>query len=127
MSNSYSLSALIEDLDREFAPYKLEIGEGDTLVLRNLLRVSDRERAAVTEALQVIDEVQSKDEDGKDQSPEDAAKMSAAVADILRAVTADSKGDRLVRVINGDLLLAMKILNGWMEATQPGEAQNSPA
>jgi hypothetical protein len=126
MSNVYSLDTLKNDLDKEFAPLKLEI-DGDELVLRNLMRVNDKDRDEVLAALKVVEE-NAKDEDDEDeQSPEEIAAMSAAITTVIRCVTAGGKGEKLVQAIDGDLMLGMRVMELWTEATQPGEAQNSPA
>lgn len=123
MSNIYNLDSLRADLDREFAPYKLTLGS-ETIVLRNLMRVGAKERQAVMESLKVIEAVQDEE---KEQTPEDVAALSEAVETILVNVVADGKGPELARALGGDLLLSMKVLEGWTGATQPGEAQNSSA
>jgi len=45
---------------------------------------------------------------------------------ILKAVCADNKGTKLLKVVGDDLLRCMKLLTLWTEATQPGEATDSP-
>jgi len=125
MSNSLSLDDLRSDLDREYAPVVV-----DGITLRNLLRVSEKERAVVSEALEAMDSV--KQEAGEEEgtanvSAEDAEKVSGALYTILRTVAADGRGDELVEKLGDDMMLAMKVLEHWVEATQPGEAGNSPA
>ena len=125
MSNSLSLDDLRSDLDREYAPVVV-----DGITLRNLLRVSEKERAVVSEALEAMDSV--KQEAGEEEgtanvSAEDAEKVSDALYTILRTVAADGRGDELVEKLGDDMMLAMKVLEHWVEATQPGEAGNSPA
>lgn len=125
MSNVYSLAQLCEDLDKEFAPLKLEV-DGEELVLRNLMRIHDSDRSAVLTALTDID-IANGDDDQKELSAEQVDAMSAALRVIFSKVTANGKGDKLVEHIDQDLMLSMKILELWTEATQPGEAQSSPA
>lgn len=124
MTDSYSLENLKADLDRQFAPLALEAG-GQKLVLQNLLRLGEKDRAAVMAALaEVEDSGDSVDGSG---SVADLDRLSAAVTTVLRTVTADGKGDKLIASLAGDVMLAMKVIELWAEATQPGEAQNSPA
>jgi hypothetical protein len=125
MSNLFSLDDLRDALDKEFAPLQLEL-DGETLTLRNLMRIPGNNRDEVLAALDVIQENKGEDGEDEDQSAEDVKAMATAVEVVLRNVTGDGKGEKLVRTVNGDLLLGMKILELWTEATQPGEAENSP-
>ncbi|WP_439377825.1 phage tail assembly protein [Amycolatopsis lexingtonensis] len=123
MSNVYDLNALKADLDREFAPLKLDVG-GEELVLRNLMRVGEKDRAAVLEALK---EVEASEVDEENAKVEDLSVLGVHIETILKTVVADGKGDKLIREIAGDIALSTKLIELWVEATQPGEAQNSPA
>lgn len=128
MSNVYTLDTLKADLDKEFAPLQIDVG-GENLTLRNLMRVNDKDREAVLGALKTVEEYStSEDEDSEEdeeRSAEEIAAVSAAITTIFTAVTANGKGRKLVESIDGDLMLGMKIMELWTEATQPGEASNS--
>jgi hypothetical protein len=120
MSNTYSLEDLKKDLDVEFAPVRLTLGD-DEFVLRNMMRLPDSQRTAVLTAMQVV---------GNDTDKEDAEavnRMSHALTEILTNLPDDNKGSKLVEFVGGDLSFGLKILSLWTEHTQPGEAQNSPA
>ncbi|HVV11576.1 phage tail assembly protein [Amycolatopsis sp.] len=123
MSNVYTLDALKADLDREFAPLKLDLG-GEQIVLRNLMRVGKTDREAVLTALKVVEESNLSEEDAK---IEDLGELGEQIELILKTVVADGKGEKLVTSIGGDIALSTKLIELWVEATQPGEAQNSPA
>ena len=123
MSNVYDLAQLRADLDREFAPLKIEV-DGETLTLRNVLRINDKDRAPVLDALSVVQDAFDEEEGAITGDKIDSA--SSAIETILRAVTADGKGEKLVRHLNGDLALSLKVINLWAEASQPGEASGSP-
>lgn len=122
MSNVYSLDTLRSDLDKQFAPLQLTLGD-ETYTLRSLMRIKDSDRNAALKSLAALD---NKSEDEAD-SPESIGKLTNAIYDVIRAVTKDGKGQKIVDYIDEDLSLAMKIIELWTEATQPGEAQNSPA
>lgn len=124
MPNSFTLEDLRDDLDKEFAPLKITVG-GEEFVLQNLLRVGEKSRKAVRDALKDIEDVDP--DEAKEKSLEDVDRMVGTLELILRTVTAKGKGDKLVAAIDGDVMLAMKVVELWSEATQPGEAQNSPA
>jgi len=117
MSNVYSLADLKSELEKEFAPLELQVGKS-TIVVRNVMRLNKAERAQVLAAVKAFDSADDNDTDADD--------VFDALRTILRTCAANGKGDALVDAIGDDLALAMKIMNLWTEATQPGEASNSP-
>lgn len=117
MSNVYSLDDLRNALDKEFAPVEV-----DGVVLRNLMRLPKGERAKVMDA---IDAVQTSDEDANNEEQLD--KLLTNIKLVITTVAEGNKGAALAKAIGDDLSLGMKIINVWSEATQPGEAQNSPS
>lgn len=117
MSNVYSLSDLRDALDKEFAPVEIE-----GVVLRNLMRLSKAERAKVMDA---IDAVQAADEEANNEAQLDS--LLNNIKTVILTVAEGNKGRTLASAIGDDLALGMKIINLWSEATQPGEAQNSPS
>ncbi|AIG78466.1 Hypothetical protein AJAP_28140 [Amycolatopsis japonica] len=123
MTNTYSLDSLKADLDKEFAPLKLEVA-GEELVLRNLMRVGEKDREAVLGALKAVEALNI---DEENTSPEDISVLARHIETILVIVTANGKGQKLADAVNGDVALSMRIVELWVEATQPGEAENSPA
>lgn len=125
MSSVYDLAQLRADLDNEFAPLKIQVGR-ETLVLRNVLRINDSDRKPVLEALETVQSAFSV-EDENAMDPDQISKATEAIYTIFRAVVADGKGDKLIQHVDGDLALAMKIMNLWAEASQPGEASSSPS
>ncbi|GAB3912704.1 phage tail assembly protein [Kibdelosporangium lantanae] len=123
MPNFYSLDTLRSDLDREFAPLELDLGSG-RVVLRNLMRINDKDRTAVLQSLAQLEDI---DTDENETSLTDITLLAEAVEFILRTVAADGRGDTLVQALNGDMLLGLRIIERWSEATQAPEAQDSPA
>lgn len=121
MTNSYDLDTLRADLDREFKPMTINVG-GDEVVLRNLMRLGKKDRDAVTAALKDVQDLQDDSQD-----PEVLGRLENAVMTVLSIVPADGKGKKLVAAVDGDLALALKLMERWSEATQSGEAQHSPA
>lgn len=124
MSNSYSLDRLRADVEREFAPVRIELSETDSVVLRNLLRLPKKEREEVYELISQMETL------GKESESTDLTLMdtTAEIARQVIAIIADNKalGRKLVSDIKEDLPLSLKIFEMWMEATQPGEAEPSP-
>ncbi|MDA3643780.1 phage tail assembly protein [Saccharopolyspora indica] len=123
MSNEFTLESLQEEIEREYAPLVFKAA-GEEFVLRSLLRVPKKDREKVIAAMTALDnERENADED--DTVSEDTAVETVEL--IIKTVTADGKGTKLVKLLGGDVLVLMKVLQKWTEATQPGEAQNSPA
>lgn len=115
--NVFTLADLDESIEREYAPLKFE-ADGDEFVLRSLLRVDKKQRDSVVSKLKELED------QGEDVSEETAL---STVQFILKTVCADDKGTKLLKALGDDLLRCMKLLTAWTEATQPGEAKDSPA
>ncbi|KZM68830.1 phage tail assembly protein [Nocardia terpenica] len=122
MSNTYSLDALRADIEREFAPITVEIAEGKSVVLRNLLRLPKKDREAAFEHMTAMEKL----EDGEDGSVE-SMEATGELARAIFALVADDKrlGKVLVDALADDLALTLRLFERWVEATQPGEAQPS--
>lgn len=126
MSNVFTLDSYREEVEREFAPFKLQITEDVTLTLRNLIRIPEAKRK---KAFSLIEELQDvKASDSTDISDNgDSLDLAAAIGLQLIPLVADNEtvANQLVEAIRDDVPLIMKVLEGWMEATQVGEATSS--
>lgn len=111
--NVFTLADLDAAIEREYAPFKFQAGE-EEFVLRSLLRVDRKQRAAVIAKMETLE---------SDDVDEDA--VIDAVQFVMKAVCADGKGTKLVKLLGDDTVRYMKLLSLWTEATQPGEAQDS--
>lgn len=120
MPNIYTLDNLRSDLEAKFAPIEIDLGKGEPIVLRNLMRLSSTDRQAVMAAVAVVQKPREEDE------TQDIEELLGAIKVVIGLVAAD-RGKVLTDAIGDDLGLAMHIMQLWSEATQPGEAQNSPA
>jgi hypothetical protein len=116
MTNIFSLDDLREEVEREFAPVTIELSDGTEVTLRNLLRLPKGQRREVVSTLKVLEEV-----DGTDDS--DVEELLHAATSVLEIVA--DNGKKLAKELDGDLAVTMKVLERWMEATQPGEAKRS--
>jgi len=123
MSNVFTLDALREEVEREFAPVEIVVSDGTTVTLRNLLRLSKTERDVVVAKLKVLETIDKDAESAEDSNEIDL--LADTAAEIL-ALVADH-GDKLIKELDGDVSVILKVLNVWMGSTQPGEAQPSPA
>lgn len=121
MANVFTLDSFREEAENEFAPVKIELSDGSQVTLRNLLRLSKKERDAVLEKLESLKGL----EDSESGELSDVDTLTTAAIDILKLVA--DNGRKLAKELNGDVILIMRVLEAWLEATQPGEAQNSPA
>ena len=123
MSNVFTLDSLREEVAKEFAPLKIALSDGTETVLRNLLRLNEKTRTEVLDTLKGLD--LNDEDEGEVRGDERVTQLTTSVARVLELVS--DKGKKFVRELDGDLLLMMKILNRWMEESQLGEAQTSPA
>ena len=121
MGNVFTLAAIREEADKKFAPLEIQ-GEKDTYVLRSLLRVSKEDRSAIMAKMKEMENLRSAEEEGEI----DEDQIIDLVQSIIKVVTADRKGAALCREIGNDLVENTVLLEKWQEATQPGEASDSP-
>lgn len=123
MSNLFTLDSLREEVEKEFAPVEIGLSDGTKVVLRSLIRCDEKTRKAVTAELEGFNELTGDDEN---EDPEKVEKLVTTASNVLRLV-AGSDGRKLIKELDGDIHLILKVLQTWMEATQPGEATSSPA
>lgn len=123
MSNIFTLDSMREEIEREFAPFQLDI-EGKTLTLRNLLRVPKRHREQV---YALLDEL-AKVGEGDGESNLTNTEASAQIA--LKIIPLVSDNEKLANIlvanIEDDLALTLRVFSTWMGNTQAGEAEGSP-
>jgi len=124
MTNILSLDQLRADIEREFAPVKVALSDGTEVTLRNLLRLPKKEREKIVTLLNTLDGFSDANED-TDES--ELLEQTLGVAHQILHTLSDSaaKGKQLVKELGDDMVLVMKVLEAWMEATQPGEAPTS--
>jgi hypothetical protein len=119
MGNIFTLDSLREEVEKQYAPVTITLADGSEVLLRNLLRLPRKLRE---EALETLRELENVEQDSADESSVD--KMTEVASSVLDLV-AESGGKRLIRELDGDLTLTMKVLQRWMESTQVGEAERS--
>lgn len=120
MANVFTLDSLREEVEREFAPVEIVVSDGSKVTLQNLLRLKKKQRDVVLEKLKVLESVEKTDDDTNE-----IELLAETASEILDLVADDGK--KLLKELDGDVSVILKVLNKWMEATQPGEAQPSPA
>lgn len=123
MGNTFTLDSLREEVNKEFAPFKVPLADGTEVVLQNLIRLNEKTRESVLAAL---DALKGKGEDDEDSESGGVDKMAETATKIVELVS-DSNGKKLIKEINGDIALLLHVIKKWMETTQLGEAESSPA
>ncbi|MBM4592055.1 hypothetical protein GS454_01345 [Rhodococcus hoagii] len=120
MSNVFTLDSMREEIEREFAPLKINLADGSEVDLRNILRLPKTERTKAAAQLKVVQEVQK--EDTEELTRVDA--LAEAMLPLLE-ILAGSKGKKLVEELSDDTMLTLKVFTAWMSRSQPGEAKPS--
>lgn len=122
-NNIFTLDAMREEIEREFAPFQLEI-DGKTLTLRNLLRLPKKDRDKVYSLLDELSKVGDGEEDNSLINTEASAQIALKIIPLIADNT--KLADILVANIEDDLALTLRVFSTWMGSTQAGEAEGSP-
>lgn len=120
-NNVFTLDAMREEIEREYAPFQIEV-DGEKLTLRNLLRVPKARRDEVYGLLDALSAAQESDEGTlsvTEKSAQIALKIIPLVADKEKLARV------LVERIEDDLALTLRLFNVWMESTQSGNSEGS--
>jgi len=117
MSNVITLDSIRESVAKKYASVKVDLGT-DTVELKQVLRLGKDARKTVIAKIEELEKVQEL-EDGTDEMLSIAREVVLSLAE----------GDRfrLEAAVGGDSLVYLELFNSWMEASQPGEAESSPA
>jgi hypothetical protein len=121
-NNVFTLDAMRQEIEKEFAPFQIEV-DGEKLTLRNLLRVPKNRRDEVYGLLDDLTAAQESDE-----GTLSVTEKSAQIALKIIPLVADNEAlaHVLVERIEDDLALTLRLFNVWMEATQSGNSEDSP-
>lgn len=129
MSNVFTLDALREETIRRYSPTEVDLGDGETVELKSLLRLGEKDRKAVLAAIEEINDIDQDDED--DESVlEWAEAVVDACSKIFRIISSSPKKlttrlDHEDPTIKANLYTA--VLTRWIGESQLGEAKPSPA
>jgi hypothetical protein len=121
-NNLFTLDAMRSEIEKEFAPFQLEI-DGKTLTLQNLLRVPKKNREEVYGLLDELAAVSDKDDEGSLSSTEKSAQIALKIIPLV-ADNAKLAGV-LVANIEDDLALTLRVFSKWIGRTQAGEPEGS--
>jgi hypothetical protein len=129
MSNTFTLDALRQEVTRRYAPTEIDLGEGEVVELKSILRLRERDRKLVVDAIEEINKIEV-DEDDEEAVIEWSETVVDACSKIFRAIASSPK--RLIAgldhedpTIKANLYTA--VLTRWVSESQLGEAQPSPA
>jgi hypothetical protein len=116
---TYSLDQLREDIERKYAPFSIDLGDGRTVNLRPVLRLPETDRRRFSEVARRVQDAQA-DGDGAD-----LAELGDSIRGMLRVVADPPEAaDALLAALPDDAY-AVELLTRYMEATQPGEVSPS--
>lgn len=125
MGNIFTLDAMREEIEKEFAPFQIEI-DGKTLTLKNLLRVPRKNRDQVYALLDEMAEIQKAESEDGGSGLSSTEKSAQIALHIIPLVSDDEKlAKQLVAQIEDDLALTLRVFSSWMDKTQAGEADRS--
>ena len=127
MSNTFTLDALREETIRRYAPTKVELSDGSTVELRNILKLSETDRK---EVISVVEEINSSDLEDDGDVEDWSEKVCESVTKILRLICKSPK--KLIAELEHDDLqikasMYIAVLSRWISESQLGEAKPSPS
>lgn len=116
-----SLDDIRNEAAADFGFTEVPLADGAVCVLRNLIRLSDEERAAVTGAAQAADAATEEGEDEKEFSSDEQV---ARFNDMFLALSEDKEtGAQLVKELNGHLDVQTTLFKQYMKDQDLGKAQ----
>lgn len=128
MTNTFTLDAIREETLRRYAPTKVELPDGSTVVLKSILKLKEKSRA---EVLKLVDEIPELSDVEDDDDIEDyAERLCSVVGKIFALIT--SQPQKIMDGLDHDdpeikASLYTSLLNKWIGSSQLGEAKSSPA
>jgi len=126
MSNVFTLDALREETIRRYAPTEVHLGDGDTVEMKSVMRLREKDRKTVVE---LLDELSDLSDDDDEEDTEWAESITEVCSKIIRLVASSPK--KLIAALDHDdpqikANLFTAVLSRWIGETQVGEAQPSP-
>ena len=120
-NNVFTLDAMRSEIELEFAPFQMDLGDGKVVTLRNILRLPKKSRDAVYKLLDAMTELQKNEDDSGLANTEKSAELALQIIPLV----ADSEklGKQLVEAIEEDLALTLRVFSSWM-GTDQGKADS---
>ena len=127
MSNTFTLDSVREEIENEFAPVVVDLSDGSQVTLRGLLRINKKSRERAMEALKALNGPGESASEGSatEQSFDSITRISDAVENLIREVA--DRPEPLIEALDGDVHVGLRLVNRWIDQTQPGEASASPS
>lgn len=126
MGNVFTLDALREETIRRYAPTEVDLG-GEVVELKSILRLREKDRKAVLDAIEELNKFEYDDED-EDSVREWSGKVVEACSKVFKLIASSPK--KLIAglehedpEIQANLFTA--VLTRWISDTQVGEARPS--
>ena len=129
MSNVFTLDALREETIRRYAPTVIDLGDGETVELKSLLKLREKDRKAVLDVIEEINAIDYDEDDDEDAVAEWAELIVEACGKIFKLIASSTKKlvaglDHEDPTIKANLHTA--VLSRWVGESQLGEAKPSP-
>lgn len=112
-----SLDSIRDSVARKYSPLEVDLGTG-VIELKQVLRLGKEARKGVLKHMETLD--------GLDNSEDATDEMLEVAREVILLLAEDARY-KLEAAVGGDPLIYLELFNAWMEASQPGEAQSSPA
>jgi len=130
MSNAFTLDAMRDEIVRRYSPTEVDLGDGNVLELSSILKLREKDRKAVIDAIEEINAIETENEDDEESVAEWSGLVVDACSKIFRVITPAHKKliarlDHEDPTIKANLYTA--VLTRWVSDTQVGEAKPSPA
>jgi hypothetical protein len=113
MSNIFTLDSLREEADKQFKPLTFPLSDGTEVTLKNILRLTGKAREVTLAAIDALN--------GDDTG---VAELASHIETIIKSVATSPA--KLLKDLDGDLAVSMKLIEKWTAGTQLPEADSSP-
>lgn len=129
-ANVFTLDALREETIRRYAPTEIDLGDGETVELKSILRLGEKDRKAVLSAISEINDLEFDDDDDEEAIEEWAEAVVDACGKIFKLIASQPK--KLVAKLDHDdptikANLHTAVLTRWVGESQVGEAASLPS
>ena len=115
MGKSFTLESWREEIDNKYAPVDIALPSGKVVTLPALLRMKGNQRAETQKLMSEMGEVQA----AEDTTLDDVVEVGKRA---LACIAGKADGKALVDAIGDDPALVLRVLEAWMDTSQPGEA-----
>lgn len=131
MSNVFTLDALRNETIRRYAPTEIDLGDGNLVELKSILRLPQKDRKAVLQVIEDMNEVDLDDDADDEAVAEWAESVVENCSKIFRLIATTPVAKKLIAKLDHDdpqikANLFTAVLTRWIGESQLGEAESSP-